>query len=100
MERREQLSNVAFGGDWSEAVAPREEAQSALRALWEAVNLCHEEDPAQYADALWTATQGRNKGQELYQAYMRASRIEHPSLRENELRRVVGIIEAQVGAAR
>lgn len=45
MERRQQLGNVAFGGDWSEAIMPREEVQAAIRTITHAVDICMEEDP-------------------------------------------------------
>ncbi len=100
MDRISQLSNVAFGGDWSEEIAPREARQAALRHLRKAVALSEEEDPAtgDTRAALGLLTSTLPKGALLSEAFERALVIPHPGLRRAELVRVLGNLESALGA--
>jgi hypothetical protein len=44
MERKKQLGNVAFGGDWSEQILTRERTQQAFSVLLQAVEDAADED--------------------------------------------------------
>lgn len=44
MERSKQLSNVAFGGGWVDAIERREELASAMAEVWRASQECMERD--------------------------------------------------------
>ncbi len=100
MDRISQLSNVAFGGDWSEEIAPREARQAALRHLRQTVALSEEEDPAtgDTRAALGLLTAALPKGALLREAFERALVIPHPGLRRAELARVLGNLESALGA--
>lgn len=45
MEREKQLCNVAFGGNWSEALLEQDEVASVLATLRAAAENCTERDP-------------------------------------------------------
>lgn len=45
MDRKKQLANVAFGGDWAEQIEPREAVASALQTLQESVAESADHDP-------------------------------------------------------
>ena len=45
MERKHQLSNVAFGGDWTEAIVPLEQLTLDLNCLHKAVEDAEDSDP-------------------------------------------------------
>ena len=99
MDRISQLSNVAFGGDWSEEIAPREARQMALGHLRKAVALSETEDPAtrDTAAALDLLTVALPKGPLLSESFQRAFAIPHPGLRRAELARVLGNLEKALG---
>lgn len=100
MERRQQLGNVAFGGDWSEAIMPREEVQAAIRTITHAVDICMEEDPrtATLLAALDLVARFA-RGDLLRAAFLKGCAIPNPGLREQELRRVLALIASVVGKA-
>lgn len=102
MDRRGQLSNVAFGGEWSEAIAPQEAMLLALEILERAVDRTPNEDlrlDAAVQDALQRATDRHPKGDLLRQAWLRALTIPNPGVREQEVRRVRVAIQAWADGA-
>lgn len=100
MERKRQLSNVAFGGDWSEAIVPREQVQSAMQTLRLAVRYCREVDPRsdEVKEALvWVRRMAR--GDVLADAFLRAGGIENMDVRQGEMQRLLQTIASTVGLA-
>lgn len=99
MDRKRQLGNVSFGGDWSENILVRETNLANLAVLRAAVEGCRETDPASAATfaALDTLTKGRARGALLAKAFRRAASQPLPELRETELRRVLWNIEGILG---
>lgn len=100
MERRQQLSNVAFGGDWSEAIMPLEEVQAAIRSIARAVDTCMEEDPRtiEVQGALDLVARFA-RGDMLRAAFLKGCTIPNLGLREQELRRVLALITSVIGKA-
>ncbi|SMO59756.1 hypothetical protein SAMN06265173_1077 [Thalassovita litoralis] len=101
MDRKQQLSNVAFGGDWSEAVEPGERTALCLLRLAEAVRNCQEEDPAtpDVLEALdWLAAR-ISRGALLRSAFLKAAQHPIPELRQSELWRTLRTIRSLVGEA-
>lgn len=101
MERKRQLSNVAFGGDWSEGIEPAERLADALACLERAVDAARARNPlnARSLGALEFVTGEIVRGQLQKEAFLRAGRIQHPELRQAELERVLKVIKSLVGMA-
>jgi hypothetical protein len=100
MDRRRQLGNVAFGGDWSEAIVPREEVQSALLVITRAVDTCMEQDPRtnDLHAALDLVTRFA-RGDMLRAAFLKGCAIPNPNQRAQELQRVLNLIASVFGKA-
>ncbi len=100
MERKRQLANVAFGGDWSEAIVPREQLQVAMQTLRLAVRYCREADPrsAEVSDAL-VLIRRMARGDILAEAFLKAGGVENMDVRHSEMQRVLMIIASTVGIA-
>lgn len=101
MDRKKQLSNVAFGGDWSEGIAPREDMQRALSALEMAVRLSHLRDPltTDNLQCLRLLTDRVARGPMLMAAFERAARLPDARIRRAELDRALRNIRRVVGQA-
>lgn len=99
MDRKGQLGNVAFGGDWSENIAPKERIEAALSLLQAAVDDCEETDPRtkETREALDFLTANVARGHMLNRAFWNATSIEHPCLRRNELKRALDNLRKVVG---
>ena len=91
MDRKKQLSNVAFGGDWSEGIAPREDMQRALSALELAVRLSHLHDPltTDNLQCLRLLTDRVARGPMLMAAFERAARLPDARIRRDALDRAL-----------
>lgn len=100
MDRKSQLRNVAFGGDWSEAIEPRERMAAALDLLDAAVHRTVEEDLRLVPDvteALAVACKRAPKSAEHASAWRKALAFPDPSMRSQELGRLAALIRAAVG---
>ena len=102
MERKRQLSNVAFGGDWSEGIEPAEQIADALTCLERTVDAARVQNPlnARSLGALEFLTAEIARGHLQKEAFLRAGRIQHPELRQAELRRVLRSIKSLLGKGR
>ena len=100
MERKRQLANVAFGGDWSEAIVPREQLQASMQTLRLAVRYCREVDPRspEVTDALLLIRR-MTRGNILAEAFLTAAGIENMDVRHSELQRVLQVIFSAIGVA-
>lgn len=95
MDRREQLANVAFGGNWSEEIEPAERREAALATLREAVAGAAEADPRtpEALAALALITRDHPKAALLAARFAKAAAIPEPGHRLHELQRLLGILE-------
>ena len=74
MEFKKKISNVAFGGNWSEELLTQYELAQALLLLQWAVDNCHEKDvnTSEVQMALHTLTNDLEKGKMLSDALREA----------------------------
>lgn len=97
MERKHQLSNVAFGGAWSERIAGREALSAALDALRRAAQDAEARDPRRdpmVIEALTLACGNHPKGVLLEAAWNKAAGLAGPRLRVAELTRIAALFLA------
>lgn len=97
MERKHQLSNVAFGGAWSEQIAGREALSAALDELYRAARNAEACDPRRdvvVIEALTLACGSHPKGVLLEAAWNKAAALTHPGLRVAELTRIAALFRA------
>lgn len=95
MDRKGQLTNVAFGGAWSEQIADREALAAALDLLGAAAERAAHEDvrtDIEVVEALQRACQDHPKGGLLLMAWARGARLAVPGLRVAELGRIVELL--------
>jgi len=100
MERKRQLSNVAFGGDWSEKIAGNEALIEAMAVLERAIDRTEDEDlraDAVTLQAIALVTAKVQKGGDMAQAWAKALTLPHPALRQAELGRITRLIRAALG---
>lgn len=96
MDRKGQLTNVAFGGAWSEQIAAREELARALDILQEAATRADGLDVRADMDvivALWKACADHPKGEMLQKAWDKGAAIPNPGLRSQELARIANLLK-------
>lgn len=95
MDRARQLSNVAFGGAWSEEIARKEALQAALATLRQAAERAGAVDPQQDVTvmaALDLACQEHPRRDELRHAWAKGAALTNPGLRVEELTRVADVL--------
>ncbi|SFS45463.1 hypothetical protein SAMN04488040_0414 [Sulfitobacter marinus] len=95
MEFKDKMSNVAFGGNWSEELTVRHDVDQLLTTLRWAVDNCVEEDVNTGAvrDALAALTDGLIKGEVLAQRFAKGHTIANQSLRKQHFRECLRLIE-------
>lgn len=100
MDRERQLSNVSFGGAWSEQIAENEALADALARLDKAVEDTVYEDLRGFedvADAIALASSAHPKGPILAQAWRKGLELPNSGLRAAELRRVAMALRTGIG---
>lgn len=100
MNRSKQLSNVAFGGAWSEQIADDEALAAALDRLDRAVEDTLHEDLRGFEDvteAIALASSAHPKGPMLAQAWAKGLQMQNAGLRSAELKRIAGVLRAGIG---
>lgn len=100
MDRKQQMSNVAFGGAWSEQIAGDEALADALDRLDRAVKDTLYEDLRGFdevAQALDIACKWHPKGDMLAHAWGKALGLTNARLRSAELHRIAGALRAGIG---
>ncbi len=99
VERKKQLSNVAFGGDWSEGLVVADGLQDVLIILRVSAMNCDETDPRgpQLNEVLDFIEQHIEKGKMLRAGIERALSQPNPGLRKSEASKYVSMIEASLG---
>lgn len=97
MDRNRQLSNVAFGGAWSEAIPRRERMALSISLVQEAAQRTVEEDlrldPGLEA-ALQDLCALHPKGAQLGASWARALAHPEPAIRQRELTRLAAAFSA------
>ncbi len=98
-DMKKQLSNVAFGGSWSEEILDTSTKAQALRQVEAAVLNCFEEDVRtdDLNEALDYLREKIGKGSELISAFLQALNIQTPALRQQEASRVFRLIKNWAG---
>ena len=100
MDRKRQLSNVSFGGAWSEQIAADEALSDALDCLDKAVKDTVYEDVRGFegvAEAVRLACASHPKGEMLHRAWWAALNITNSGLRSDELKRIASTLRAGIG---
>lgn len=98
--RKDQLTNVAFGGEWSEQIERRELLQQVIRNLEAAVEDCTEED--QRTDQTKVALdviRDLTRGDMLANAFWKALGERVPGIRQQGAGRVLVTIKSVIGKA-
>ncbi len=101
MDRKQQLSNVSFGGAWSEQIADDEALALAVARLDGAVIDTMAEDlrgDPELEEALVRAAAAHPKGVMLVKAWGRALAMPNPDLRSAELKRIATALRVGIGA--
>lgn len=97
MDRKGQLRNVAFGGDWAEMIEPRERLAEAFDVIDNAVRRTADEDlrlDTDVAEAVRFAADFGMKGSELVLAWDRALDVHYPEIRQAELKRIARLFRS------
>lgn len=101
MERKHQLSNVAFGGAWSEQIAWKERLIAALELVEAAAIDAGDRDPRGVPEieaALRLAAMDHPKGAMLIMAWERGAALRESGRRIAELGRIARLLgEGQAG---
>ena len=99
MEKKKQLSNVAFGGNWSESIVTTDELNVQLDIIALAGRDCTNRDVEDEAllNAMLYVRKNVEKGPMLCAAFFKAVRIENQGLRLTEVQKVERIIRQWAG---
>ena len=99
VERKDQLRNVAFGGNWSEEILIVGELRQVLALVEAAAADCAERDveTEEFLAAMLCVRKNIEKGPMLTSAFFKALRIENQSLRRAEALRVAKMIRGWAG---
>lgn len=101
MERERQLTNVAFGGDWSDLVLVRERLQGALAVLEAAVEDSAEQDAGrpEVLAAVHLLTERIARGELMAESWAKAAKIFDQGERARQLGLVLDRIRSGSGRA-
>ena len=99
MEKKKQLRNVAFGGNWSEEILVKDELRIVLGVIEQAVTNCSTRDVEDEAllNAMLYVRKNVEKGPMLCAAFFKAIRIENQGLRYTEACKVEYMIRMWAG---
>ena len=89
------MSNVAFGGDWSEQLSAQHDTTQWFAALQWAIDNCREQDvdTDEVRDALDALTNTIEKGELLRDRFSKGHMIANQSLRQQHFRECVVLIK-------
>jgi hypothetical protein len=99
MDKKKQLSNVAFGGNWSEEILTNDELYAVLDVIALAAAECMSRDVEDEAllNAMLFIRKNIEKGPMLCAAFFKAIRIENQALRYREVGKVEDMIRQWAG---
>ena len=100
-EKKNQLSNVSFGGAWSEELVDQDRIRTILRVIERAARDCAIRDvqSARLDRALAEIDNMVEKGPQLTASFRRSLARPHPSLRQQEAQRIARMIRRATGQA-
>lgn len=101
MDRKGQLSRVAFGGAWSEQIDGNESMSAAMAKIERAVQLAEDEDfrgDDELKLALRKLATAHPKGGMLVAAWESGLSVENAGLRRVELKRIAEALRAGLGS--
>jgi hypothetical protein len=95
MDFKNKMSNVAFGGDWSEQLSAQHDTTQSFAALQWAIDNCREQDvdTEEVRDALAALTNTIEKGGLLRDRFSKGHKITDQSLRHKHLYECVQLIK-------
>lgn len=98
-DKKKQLSNVAFGGNWSEEILLIGELNAVLSVIDRAARECTDRDVEDEAlhGALLYVSKNIEKGPMLVAAYIKGLRLTDQEMRRAEVMRVAGQIRVWAG---
>ena len=98
-ERKKQLGNVAFGGNWSEQLVDADQLKRMLSVIERAARDCASRDVRSrpLEKALEEISQTIEKGPQLARRFIRALSEPNPGLRHMEANRVARIVKRSIG---
>jgi hypothetical protein len=99
MGKKKQLSNVAFGGNWSEQILVNDELRAVLDVIRMAVADCMDRDVEDepLLNAMLYVRKNVEKGPMLCAAFFKAIRIQNQVLRYDEVCNVEQMIRLWAG---
>jgi len=99
MEKKNQLGNVAFGGNWSEEILILDELHAILDVIDKAIDECMDRDveDEDLHRAMLYVRKNVEKGPMLCVAFFKALKIENQSLRQERLLEVGNMIRMWAG---
>ena len=99
MDKKKQLGNVAFGGNWSEEILILDELRSILGVIDKAIDDCMDRDveDEDLHQAMLYVRKNVEKGPMLCVAFFKALKIENQSLRQERLQEVGNMIKMWTG---
>lgn len=99
MDKKKQLGNVAFGGNWSEEILILDELRSILGVIDKAIDDCMDRDveDEDLHQAMLYVRKNVEKGPMLCVAFFKALKIENQSLRQERLQEVGNMIKIWAG---
>lgn len=99
VKKKNQLGNVAFGGNWSEEILVNEELRSILDVIDKAVEDCAERDVEDETllQAMLYVRKNVEKGPMLCAAFFKAVRNENQGFRQEGVRDVANMIKLWAG---
>lgn len=94
VERKKHLTNVAFGGAWSEQIIEDDSLNSVMSVLQKACDQCADEDVNGRAliDALSYVRSNVEKGPMLVEGFQKALLEPNPNIRQVSVKRYVDMI--------
>lgn len=98
-ERKDQLRNVAFGGNWSEEILIVDELRQVLDLVDSAAEDCADRDveDEEFLAAMLYVHKNIEKGPMLCEAFFKGLRCQDQVLRRAETRRVAKMIRGWAG---
>lgn len=99
VERKKQLTSVAFGGAWSEQLIEDDALNSVMSVLQKACDECADRDVNDRAliEALSYVRSNVEKGPMLVEGFQKALLEANPSIRQESVKRYVAMIFTWAG---
>ncbi|MDB4225425.1 MAG: hypothetical protein ACKVLI_05890 [Alphaproteobacteria bacterium] len=98
MDKKNQLKNVAFGGDWSESIKSNDEISIIVKRLENIYKRCSYEyiQDSEFNDILDYVEDNIEKGEIFSRSFQKNLRHEDPLKRKSELLKTINLIKKWV----